>query len=84
MEKTLRIGMDARPLREAPCGIRRYFVSLFESLLRADDTAKYLLFTNGPVDLYPGKASGRVELRVVTFFLIIMIAKSLLKGLLPC
>lgn len=42
----LRVGVDARPLAERPCGFRRYLESLLPALLAADEDVRLELFAN--------------------------------------
>lgn len=42
----LRVGIDARPLAERPCGFRRYLESLLPALLGADDELQLVLFAH--------------------------------------
>lgn len=64
-EVALCVGVDARPLNEPPCGIRRYLESLLKALLNLDNATDYVLLSNKPLSQYPGDRNPRVRVKVI-------------------
>ncbi|HNT37359.1 MAG TPA: glycosyltransferase family 1 protein, partial [bacterium] len=57
-----RVGVDARPLHEPPCGIRRYLQNLLRALLKLDNATGYVLFTNRPLPELSANNEERVQI----------------------
>ncbi len=62
--RPLRVGIDARPLAERPCGFRRYLENLLPALLEADEGLRLALFAHDESARFPTD-SNRVEFHLV-------------------
>jgi len=62
--RPLRVGIDARPLTERPCGFRRYLENLLPALLNADEGLRLELFAHHDSARYLTE-SERVEFHLV-------------------